>query len=203
MLQESTSTDPKIGYKTALKKTEAKVFLFSGGGNDLLHSVKMNGVTTGNLYLHLNSFTPGMSAHQCINSSLFKLIDKISTNIENLFRDVISNSNVEKIIFHGYGYAIPGHKHGKDLWLADPMDRRGIPNELGFRREIVNIMMDYFNKNLQKISNSSIRYINFRSHFVEPNWWHDPIHLTEAGYKLAANEFRKENLELHSGFPIS
>ncbi|RVI15023.1 peptidase C14, caspase catalytic subunit p20 [Sinorhizobium meliloti] len=164
-------------YLDAIENTGATIFLFSGGGNDV--------VAGGNLAAHLFDFDPALPPEGHLRPSFETILDDAIGMYGKLVRQVAKAFPRVQILCHGYDYTIPA----KGRWLGKPMEARGI-NDPAFQRAIARVMIDRFNERLSLLQSSSARlnYINCRN-TVSPTEWFDELHPTDVGYGKVAQKF--------------
>ncbi|WEX90853.1 caspase family protein [Sinorhizobium garamanticum] len=164
-------------YMDAIENTGASIFLFSGGGNDV--------VAGGNLAAHLFDFDPALPPEGHLRPSFETMLDDAIGMYGKLVRQVAKAFPKVQILCHGYDYTIPA----KGNWLGKPMESRGIKDP-DFQRAIARVMIDRFNERLSLLQSSSARlhYINCRS-TVNATEWFDELHPTDTGYAKVAQKF--------------
>ncbi|NEH58131.1 peptidase C14, caspase catalytic subunit p20 [Rhizobium leguminosarum] len=164
-------------YLKALTDTGASIFLFSGGGNDV--------VAGGNLAAHLREYDPGLSAAAHLKSTFNTVLDEAIGLYSKLVREVAKGFPKVDILCHGYDYTIPND----GPWLGEPMKSRGIVDR-DLQASIARVMIDRFNERLLLLSKTSARmhYIDCRDTLGKSEWF-DELHPTDAGYKKVADRF--------------
>ncbi|MDX0722650.1 peptidase C14, caspase catalytic subunit p20 [Sinorhizobium medicae] len=164
-------------YMDAIENTGASIFLFSGGGNDV--------VAGGNLAAHLFDFDPALPPEGHLRPSFETMLNDAIGMYGRLVREVAKAFPKVHIICHGYDYTIPA----KGRWLGKPMEARGI-KEPDFQRAIARAMIDRFNERLALLQSSSARlnYIDCRN-LVKTTEWFDELHPTDTGYSKVAQKF--------------
>ncbi|NEK17467.1 caspase family protein [Rhizobium leguminosarum] len=164
-------------YLKALTDIRASIFLFSGGGNDV--------VAGGNLAAHLRDFDDKLSPGAHLKPTFNTVLDEAIGLYSKLVREVAKGFQDVDILCHGYDYTIPAD----GPWLGKPMKSRGI-EDTAFQAAIAKIMIDRFNERLLLLSKTSARlhYIDCRN-TVGKAEWHDELHPTDAGYKKVASKF--------------
>lgn len=166
-------------YLDAIQKTKASVFLFSGGGNDVLGG--------GNLAAHLRDFDPSLSPADHILPSYRGVLDHAVALYDRIFRSVEDAPGDILTLCHGYDRPIPNG--GK--WLGRPMQTRGIEDR-AFQKAITDTMVERFNARLKKLADGfpRVEYIDLRGVVgADPARWDDELHPTDAGYADAAARF--------------
>ena len=167
-------------YIEAIQETGASVFLFSGGGNDVLGG--------GNLKEHLRDFDPALSAEQHLLPSFRQLTDHAIALYDRIFRSVEDLPGDIATICHGYDRPIPNR--GK--WLGRPMNERGIVDPR-FQAAIVQVMIDRFNAKLKLLADkfAGVTYLDVRGVVgTQPSRWDDELHPTSAAYGDVAARFK-------------
>lgn len=166
-------------YLGAIQKTKASVFLFSGGGNDVLGG--------GNLAAHLREFDPSLSPADHILPSYRDVLDHAIALYDRIFRSVEDAPGDILTLCHGYDRPIPNG--GK--WLGRPMETRGIEDR-AFQKAITDTMVERFNARLKKLADGfpRVEYIDLRGVVgADPARWDDELHPTDAGFADAAARF--------------
>ncbi|MCP4710496.1 MAG: peptidase C14, caspase catalytic subunit p20, partial [Planctomycetes bacterium] len=158
-------------FYNALKEYNAKVFLISGGGNDLLGG--------GRLATLIRPFDASFSPSQYLNREFEKALNDLEYLYERLFKRLNEKFPDLHVICHGYDYAIPGEftiPFNTGIWLKKPMESLDIIDE-DLQRKIIIELMDEFNKMLENVSKNhkNIRYVNLRD-TVNNNEWFDELH---------------------------
>ncbi|MFY0686247.1 MAG: hypothetical protein JXQ90_03730 [Cyclobacteriaceae bacterium] len=165
---------------------EAKIFMLSGGGNDLLAGGKIKDI--------LHPFSDSISdadgyfkqdKKKEVIDHIHGLYTQMFARLNRLFPDL-------HILCHGYDYAIPKEHSligdNKHRWLWEPMTELAIPE--GFRSEIVVILMDSFYEMLEKLKSEhkNIHIVDNRNE-VAPNEWNDELHPKNYGFMKIAQNF--------------
>ena len=167
-------------YLGAIQETKASVFLFSGGGNDVLGG--------GNLAAHLRDFDPALSPADHILPSYRAVLDHAIALYDRIFRSVEDAPGEVLTLCHGYDRPIPND--GK--WLGRPMQQRGITDR-SFQKTITDTMVERFNARLKKLADTfpRVEYIDLRGVVGDdPARWDDELHPTSAGYADVATRFQ-------------
>lgn len=158
---------PKGEFYEPLQRENAKVFLFSGGGNDLVEGE--------GLKRFLHQLPSGSNPQDYMNSEYKDFMDRIRVQYETLFTRVLRHQPGVHIICHGYSDVIPQPGRGK--WLGKPMSEIGITDsqdQLG----IVNLIMKDLNDLLAEVTekfHSNATYVDLRG-LVPADGWHDEFH---------------------------
>lgn len=164
-------------YLDAIANTGASIFLFSGGGNDV--------VAGGNLAAHLFDFDPAKSPAAHLRPSFNLILDEAIGIYSKLVRQVAQKFPNVHIVCHGYDYARPAN----GPWIGKPMASKGITDP-ELQRAIARVMIDRFNERLGLLQSTSARlhYIDCRN-TVPADEWFDELHPTNDGYKKVAKKF--------------
>ncbi|WP_309140333.1 caspase family protein [Ensifer sp. ENS10] len=164
-------------YMEAIASTGATIFLFSGGGNDV--------VAGGNLAAHLFDYDPAKSPAQHLRPSFNLILDEAIGIYAKLVRQIAQKFPSVHIVCHGYDYTRPA----KGPWLGKPMESKGIEDR-ELQRAIARVMIDRFNEKLFLLQQTSARlhYIDCRN-TVSPDEWFDELHPTNSGYQKVAVKF--------------
>lgn len=166
-------------YMSAIEQTGATIFLFSGGGNDL--------VAGGNLAAHLVDFDPALPPEQHLRPTFDQVLDDAIGTYSKIVRQVAQAFPHVQTFCHGYDHTIPAN----GPWLGKPMQQRGITKP-DFQQAIARIMVDRLNTRLAALAQSSARltYVDCRG-AVSPGHWHDELHPVDQGYGKVAARFDK------------
>ena len=173
---------------TVLAKIEEirpAVFLFSGGGNDIMgdeFAAYLNHVESGlpDLRGDYFEYVIGVVFRRCI---------------EDLIARIAAVSPDTHIIMHGYGYALPTGK-GVTLigfnfagpWMLPALVQKRIL-DAERQRKIVRDMVDAYNEMLRSLdeSHSNFHYVNLRPLIDPEKDWGDELHLTSSAYARSAD----------------
>jgi hypothetical protein len=174
-----------------------KVFLFSGGGNDVVGSDD-NDVSI--LKRVVRPFEPNRPAAWYIDNNAFE--EKLAF-VERMYREILDT--VERtfggrvsVITHGYDRAIPWRGVSDprqpawakpDEWLGAPLNALGIADK-GLQREIVGLMIDRLNEVQQRLCGGSHSggvfphafHVDLRGTLPNVGDWADELHPTDAGF---------------------
>ena len=175
-------------YLKHIKDEDADVFLFSGGGNDMLGN--------GGLVSMLHQYDSKMKAEDYLNNvAANNIFETIKGNYSSLIQQISDEFPNVHILIHGYDYILPDPNNGKYLW--EPMNSRGIL-VAKLKKDIARVLINRFNLILERLSDGErVHYINCRDSINDPSYWDDEIHPTSKGFKLIAERF-KEKLNLIS-----
>jgi hypothetical protein len=171
-------------------RDDIDVFLFSGGGNDIVGAWDMPFL--------LETYSGQANALDCIRDDRFRR--KLSS-IENAYRDLISIGDEAgcrcSIVTHTYGIPKPSDRGAVFLgglirlgsWVKPYADAKRIPPE--FQTEIIRHLLERFARTLGEIEKDAsvdrFHVVDTQQVALEPGDWIDEIHLTSAGFaKVAA-----------------
>lgn len=173
----------------ALKKYRPKVFLFSGGGNDLA------GSELDSYFNHNDSSLPNLR-EDYIQYMFFTVFKKAYIDLIHKVHSIDSNIH---IISHGYGHGKPDGSSVKYFgfsfagpWLRPTFTRKNI---LSFteRKRLIAYVLDQFNKMLNEVDNENpnFHYIDLRPHLSEKDWVNE-LHLHNVHFERIAQLFNNE-----------
>lgn len=166
-------------YLPAIQETRASVFLFSGGGNDVLGG--------GNLKEHLRDFDPALKPADHLLPSYREVLDHAISLYDRIFRSVEDGPGDVLTICHGYDRPVPNS--GK--WLGRPMEERGITDR-AFQKRITDRMVDSFNARLKLLADAfpHVTYLDLRDVVgADPSRWDDELHPTSKAFGDVADRF--------------
>ncbi|WP_335948446.1 C1 family peptidase [Salipiger bermudensis] len=174
-------------YAGALDEFAPKVFLLSGGGNDLFGEGQFEGL--------LRPYAPGLKADDLIDMQAYgALMTAVEADYRRLLGGVLE-ARPDMLVF-GHAYDLP-HPQEDGPWIGTPLQNRGIPEDIG--HEIVGRILDDFATLLRLLDTEIPNYS-----FVDvkgvvgssPNSWADEIHPKSAGFGRVAAEFR-DAIDVH------
>lgn len=170
-----------------LKQLQPKVFLFSGGGND----VAGQGFES---YLnHKNSGLPILRVsfvNDMINVVFRQYWEDLITKVETV-------SPETHIITHGYGYTPPTGKGVEWLfltfcgpWLKPTLIRKGILDPIE-QREVIFTVLDQYNQMLFDLAqkHDKFHYVDLRPLIDQEKDWVNELHLRNSAYARVAEKF--------------
>ena len=186
-------------YIKALKAANnPRIFLVSGGGNDLLQDHRIT-----QLLKSKNDFRRDPSAGYTKTEfgellMLFKyLYSLLFRELEELYPDL-------HILIHGYDYAYPTDRKGPGLvpslihrlsgngqWLMNPFKDLGYEDVHEMHAAVIE-MIDAFNENQRILAENfnNVHYLDLRSFAKKPMDWHDEIHPSSKVFKVIAEQFK-------------
>ncbi len=162
-------------YYNAVRHYGPRVFLLSGGGNDLLGK--------GRLKWLLSPFSAGRDAVDYLGPAM----DRALSDLERLYRfvfDELTGRFPELLIVgHGYDYGTPSDGR----WLGKPMAAIGI-HDPALQKRIVVALMDRYNEMRIRIAADYDRvvHVDCRGHVRE---WSDELHPNSRGFGTVAALF--------------
>lgn len=172
-------------YLVPLNSGLYRHFIFSGGGNDVLGSIKTYVRRKGSA--GTNPADPASYVHPDFNAKIEETIG----HYETLYGHVRSSHVPDTPLYvHGYAYAIPkpnGPYLGRDLRSL------GFDPALPFAGEIVRALVDRFNVALKAFADRrpTVHYVDMRAELGSSDWHTDEIHPSESGAKKVARKFRE------------
>jgi len=179
-----------------IKKYKPRVFLFSGGGND---------VAGPELLSYLN--------HAAVGGTPVKwnfLKDTIQNTYAQAYTDLYDAVKSVKpdihFVTHGYAYPVPDGRPVEILgglwdvsgpWLKPSFHAMG-HTDLATNYKTMAKVMDTFNQMLAARAQAlpDFHYVNLRKKIpatvaTRKKWWKNELHLTQDGFKIAAAEIAK------------
>ena len=179
-----------------IEKHRPRVFLFSGGGNDIAGQ---------ELFVMLYN-KKAVEMHQGLPRINLKIIEGL---VDEVFRqaylDMIAMVRWKSdqlglgslpIVVHGYDYAIPdGRGWAGGLgplpgpWLDPSLTRKGYDKQAdaAVRRDIVRQLIDAFNEMLKSLAATvpDLHHVDLRGSLADSEWGNE-LHPSEAGYEKVA-----------------
>jgi lysophospholipase L1-like esterase len=175
------------GYLKELKAKRYKVFMFSGGGNDVL----------GDLKRHLGQRVSGdndiANSPRYIRDSFNNTLDHLVALYKEMIEETAATSPKTRIFIHGYAYAIP---QINGYWLGNAFEERGFhpADDAKMCERITRAMVDAFNLRLEAIAAANkkrVTYIDLRNDVKKNEWW-DELHPRPAAARRIAAKFAQE-----------
>lgn len=174
-------------YIPALKQSAAKVFILSGGGNDILGDGRFADL--------LHTFAKGKKAEDLINlPALEAALRRVLAAYRTILTDVRRHFPQVRVLGHGYDLPFP-IRDGK--WIGKPLEDRGISLAIG--RKIVELVLDRFAAGLRTLEGEfgNFQLVDLRGKVgTTSESWFDELHPKNEGFARAAQEFRKAILAL-------
>jgi len=173
-----------------LAEVKPKVFLFSGGGND---------VAGDEFESYLNHKLSGLTVLR--KDFLGQMINVIFRKYyEDLIQKVAAVSPDTYIVTHGYGHTAPTGE-GVDFlvftfagpWLRPALARKGVFDSVEMRKTVFAVL-DAFNDLLADVAakNAKFRYVDLRKMLDADNDWANELHLRNSAYARVADRIHKE-----------
>ncbi|MGC4013366.1 MAG: SGNH/GDSL hydrolase family protein [Luteolibacter sp.] len=169
---------PAGEFYVPLQREQAKFFLFSGGGNDL--------VDGRGLRRFLKARSGAGSARDYFTPEYQTFMDGMKRQYETLFLRVLRQQPGVHIICHGYSDAVPRPTSGK--WLGKPMTEIGI-TDFSTQQAIVKAILGDLNHLLSDCAQKfkpNATYVDLRG-IVPANGWHDEFHPTSDWFGKASD----------------
>jgi lysophospholipase L1-like esterase len=172
-----------------LGQLKPKVFLFSGGGNDLAGE---------EFESYLNHKNSGLSTMRddYVNNMINQVFRKY---FEDLIGRVEAVSPDTHIVTHGYGHTIPTGKGVKFLffnfsgpWLRPALAKKGIFDSIE-QRKAVEMMIDVYNQMLGELDQArpNFHHVDLRG-IIDPNKdWANELHLKNSAYARVADRIHE------------
>jgi hypothetical protein len=174
-----------------IKRLQSRVFLFSGGGNDVAGDEFIN---------YLNHHDTGLPAIKKEYADY--MVNTVFRRLLNyMIREVTTASPAIQIIIHGYGRTAPT---GKGLlwwgpWLKPALIKKKIlDNEE--QRGAVFYMIDCYNNMLQSLSDEhkNFNYLNLTNYLDPDKDWVNELHLKNSKF-AAVSQMIHEKIDLVTG----
>ena len=167
-----------------LGEQKPKVFLFSGGGNDVA------GEEFESYLNHKNSGLPVLR-EQFVNNMISEVFRRY---FENLITKVAAVSPDIHIVVHGYGHTPPTGE-GVDIlffkfagpWLRPALAKKGI-FDFNEQRGAVFTLIDKYNEMLKELAQRyhNFHYVDLRNILDPDRDWVNELHLSNSAYARAA-----------------
>lgn len=173
-----------------IEQLKPKVFLFSGGGNDIA------GDEFGSYLNHSDTALPPLR-HEYIDYMINVVFKKCC---EDLIEKVLAISPNTHIIMHGYAYTLPSGAGVSFLglnfvgpWLRPALTSKRILNESD-QIEAVEVVIDSYNEMLRFLDEStpSFHHVDLRSMIDTQNDWANELHLKNSVYARVADRVNEE-----------
>ena len=172
-----------------LGELKPKVFLFSGGGNDIAGEEFAS---------YLNHKNSGLSVlrEQFANDMINKVFRKY---FEDLIKKIAQVSPQTHIVVHGYGHTMPTGE-GVDLlfftfagpWLKPALTQKGI-FDFNEQRYAAFTMIDKYNEMLKDlaIKHQNFHHVDLRDMLNPDSDWVNELHLRNSAYARAAKRIHE------------
>ncbi len=185
----------KKEYLDAIGEEKAKLFLVSGGGNDVLGDEFK-------FFLRETPDTGDTTPKRYLNEKFFETMTTLSEQYEEMFTELLDRYEDLHIMMHCYDFIIPVDTEvtpKKQSWSGKHMIAKGIKPQAK-REELIHFILDEFAKRLEGLVGkldknekykNKVTFVDTRG-LVDRNSWFDEIHPTDEGYQLVGNKFIKE-----------
>ena len=184
----------------AIKTIKPLIFLFSGGGNDIVGSEMLS-------YLNHAHSKPD----SLINKKIFKArLERIKIALSFMIEAVNKSCSKTQILMHGYDYAkVNGKgysfifKNIKGPWIEPSMAQKAIVKKKD-QEDIITFFVDAYNAVLKSLDRkySHFHHIDLRGKFPEEKEWDNEIHLKTNGFKEVSKIFHKHICEIMKFDPV-
>ncbi len=169
-------------FENSIRELDPDVFLFGGGGNDLLGQGRFSRV--------LLPYSQGASAVELIDEDAFVAsFNRVLSGYRTVLTRAIAAKPSLRIFLHGYDHAIP-RAGGKTL--GQPLEDAGIPLEIG--QQIVAIMINRFQRELDQLAADFaplVAVFDMRGQIGGQASWFDELHPKSAGFGRCAATLMK------------
>lgn len=183
-------TSPTINQVlTRIGELKPKVFLFSGGGNDIAGEEFMS---------YLNHKNSGLKAlrEQFLDDMINSVFRKY---FEDLIAKVTNVSPKTHIVVHGYGHTAPTGE-GVDFlfftfagpWLRPALTQKGI-FDFNEQRNIVFTVIDKYNDMLKSLASQykNFHHVDLRNILDPDSDWINELHLKNSAYARVAKQIHE------------
>lgn len=167
-------------FLRAIKDEGPRIFLLSGGGNDIL------GDSFRNYLLDATEGAVGQQPERFLKNHFLRELESIGNIYKTVF-EKLKNVDID-IIVHGYDYVIPLDVPDKG-WVGRYMLEKNISHAED-RKALIHFMMDKFNETLSGIAAAypRVHYLDLRT-TVRDDQWFDEIHPTSDGFQDVALKY--------------
>ena len=162
----------------AVEFERPRLFLLSGGGNDLLEPRS------------LRALLDPASPHQVNQNALDSKLGLLAQSIESILFLLQDKNPDLPLLMHGYDYIIP-RKDPVFSWVYPVMLEKGI-QESATQAESVAYILDAYNTLLSSLESKfpgKFYYLDLRGS-VLPGGWYDEIHPNEQSFKIITEKFK-------------
>jgi lysophospholipase L1-like esterase len=174
----------------AIEQERPDIVLLSVGGNEVMGSIET--------YIH--PFELNRAAADYILPSFNQILDWVEKQYATTVAHILSQG--AQVILHGYDY--PDAREPATAgaqWIGPPLRNLRNIDGVAMWREIINIMLDRFNKRLEQLAKNPA--FGKRLHYVkllgtignadfavgpDPSHWNDEIHGSAKGFKRLASK---------------
>jgi hypothetical protein len=182
-------SDPLDILSAIIQKTEADVFLFSGGGNDLLGP---------NFEMFVEHAFSGRKP-ELRTDVLDEYLTVVEATLEALIERVLGSRDQLHFLMHGYDVPFGSGRAAFRIlwwnvvgpWLKPVFDAKQLETD---GRDLLTDLVNRFYALLDRLADRHDRFhvVDLRGVANSESFWHDEIHLTSAGYKAAAMHFQTQ-----------
>ncbi len=183
-------------FEAAVEEYDPKIFLISGGGNDVLGEQFYDFLTD-----YTDGFEPGENPSRFLAATFFKELKSIRDIYNDLFFTLTRSYSELHVIVHSYDHIIPHnpnvpwkwHQGKTKSWLGDPMVKRKIKIQAD-KEAIVRYVLEQFNNMLielisEKGYDGRIHHLDVRG-TISKHQWYDEIHPNQKGYQNVSLKFK-------------
>jgi len=169
-------------YKKALVTEQPKIFLLSGGGNDILgKQIKK---------FLVEEIETGADPQSFLNEDFFREIKDLGDIYRQVFEEVRDDFPGMQILCHGYDYILPDPEKG---WFGKYAGSK--IKEKGDLKKLADFLIDHFNERLAAVAEpyDHVHFIDLRGVVgTKKDLWHDEIHPNSNGFGIAAKKFTEK-----------
>ncbi len=167
-------------FMDAIRLVRPAVFLFSGGGNDL--------VGDGRFGTLLKRYTAGAGARDLVDAGTFReILAGVIKGYQEIIAAVADSFPGLKMLSHSYDHP---QNIVEGPWLKPFLDNNGISLDLG--RQIIANMLDDFAAELDRLATIHPNFVHVSVKGTigsDQKEWHDALHPENAGFLRAARKF--------------
>ncbi len=167
-------------YIEALREEKSRIFLFSGGGNDLLGNGRIADV--------VKPHDPALSPEELIVDGKFdQFLDQVVKDYKRMIETVARDVPDVRIIAHGYDRL---KRIDAGPWIWPYLVQMGYSKQRAV--DVIEVLLDRFNSRLADLDRryDSFSYLDLRGVVGNhPNCWYDAIHPRSTGFGKVATRF--------------
>ncbi|MEK6677359.1 MAG: SGNH/GDSL hydrolase family protein [Planctomycetota bacterium] len=173
-------------FVPAIKQEKPDIFLFSGGGNDVI-AKRLRGMVC-------KPSTPSSDPRAyVVPAQIDGEMAWLATQVTQVYRQAQSAKRNLPMFMHGYDYAVPGKKYrflGLEWNLGDTLDEVGVPKARQYA--VVQILIDRFNETLVQLATTlqHFHYVDLRGTLQKKDFVDELHPSSEAAAWLAAKMHR-------------
>ncbi len=172
-------------FMQAINTQLPKLFLLSGGGNDILSSEILTKI--------IDISQPDFINSKVLNTQLELLKDSINSIVYNI-NDV---SPGLPILMHGYDYIIP-RNDGSKTWIYPVLKEKQILDTTTGQK-IIQHLIDEYNKLLIEFTKKypgQFYHLDIRGILPDASQWYDEIHPNEESFRLITEMYKRKIIEI-------